>query len=63
MTQREEMKNDILIGARVSELRRLADDTSDAYEQAVARSGMTRQHFQLRAMLMGILPPPRKDGA
>jgi hypothetical protein len=55
---RKQMVRKILIGARVAELRRLAADTSEAYEQAVTRSGMTREHFRLRAMLLGFLPPP-----
>jgi hypothetical protein len=58
---REQMKNEILIAARVCELRRLAEDTSAAFEQALAASGMTREHFNLRLMLLGrMLPPPRK---
>ena len=41
MTAREQMKTEILQAARVAELRRLAEDTAEAYEQALARSGMT----------------------
>jgi hypothetical protein len=59
---RERLKTEIKISARVSELRRLAADTAEAYERAVARSGMSREHFRLRAMLLGLLPPPSKDG-
>jgi hypothetical protein len=60
-SQREQIRNEILIAARVSELRRLALDTARAYDEAVARSGMTREHFRLRAMLLGLLPPPKKE--
>jgi hypothetical protein len=48
------------INARVGELKQLAEDTSEAYEQMLAASGLTREHFRLRAMLLGLLPPPRK---
>jgi hypothetical protein len=51
------------VAARVGELKVLAERTSEAYERALAASGMTREHFRLRAMLLGrlpLLPPPRK---
>jgi hypothetical protein len=58
MVRRE--AREILIAARVAALRRLAEDTSKAFEQELARSGMTREHFRLRLMLRGMLePPPR----
>lgn len=56
---REQMKNEIRIAARVHELKDLAADISRAYDEAVAASGMTREHFNLRLMLLGrLLPPP-----
>ena len=61
MTTREQMKVGILIAARVCELRRLAEDTARAYDEAVARSGLPPEHFRLRMMLRGMLPPPSKD--
>jgi hypothetical protein len=46
---------------RVGELKQLAADTSEAYERALAASGLPRQHFNLRLQLLGrLLPPPRK---
>ena len=54
MTARAEMVREILIAARVCELRRLANDTTEAYERALARCGMTREHFSLRTMLLGL---------
>ena len=57
MTTREQInraKTEILIAARVSELRRLAEDTATAYERALAASGLPREHFRLRMMLRGI---------
>jgi hypothetical protein len=63
MTQRQQIRNEILISARVSELRRLAADTSEAFDRAVAASGLPLEHFKLRLMLRGLLlPPPRKGG-
>jgi hypothetical protein len=63
LTPREQIKNEILISARVHALKELAEDTAEAYERAVAASGMTREHFRLRAVLLGIIlpPPPRED--
>lgn len=50
------------VSARVDELKRLAEDTTAAYEQALATSGLPREHFRLRMMLLGRpLPPPRKS--
>jgi hypothetical protein len=60
MTTREEMKVGIQIAARVAELRDLAEDTSAAFEQALVASGLPREHFRLRAMLLGLPSPPRK---
>jgi hypothetical protein len=58
MTEREK----ILIAARVAALKHLAKDATEAYEQSLAASGLGREHFRLRAMLLGILPrPPRED--
>jgi hypothetical protein len=58
---REQLIDEILIAARVAALRHMAEDTSKNYEQALAASGLPRQHFNLRLMLMGrLLPPPRK---
>jgi hypothetical protein len=50
---------EILITARVCELKRLAADTSEHYRQALAASGLPEEHFKLRLMLLGLLPPPR----
>ena len=51
---------EIRIAARVAELRRLAKQTARAYDEAVAASGMTPEHFRLRAMVLGrLLLPPR----
>lgn len=54
------MVREILIAARMAELRRVAADASEAYEQALAASGLPRAHFNLRLTLLGRLPPPRK---
>lgn len=54
MTRVEQLKNEIRIAARVCELRRLAEDTARTYDAAVAASGMTREHFRLRPMLLGM---------
>jgi putative ABC transport system substrate-binding protein len=53
MTAREQMKTEILQAARVAELRRLAEDTAEAYEQALARSGMTPNDCLKSASLRG----------
>jgi hypothetical protein len=61
---REQLKTGIRIAARICELRRLAEDTSEAYRHALATSGLPEEHFKLRLMLLGrvrLLPPPRKD--
>lgn len=58
---REQLKTGIQIAARICELRRLAADTSKQFEQALAESGLPRQHFALRLMLLGRLPPPPKS--
>ena len=67
MTTREQMTAGIFAAARVAELKRLAEDTARGYERALAASGLPKQHFDLRLMLLGrlpmLLPPPRKDGA
>jgi hypothetical protein len=64
MTTREQIKaakNEILISARVAELRGVAADAAEHYKQALAASGLPEQHFKLRLMLLGrLLPPPRK---
>lgn len=50
------------VAARVAELKRLAEDTSEAYRQALAASGFPPEHFRLRLMLRGyLLPPPRPN--
>jgi hypothetical protein len=62
MTTRDQIereKCEIQIAARICGLRRLAEDTSEAFERALADSGMTREHFRLRMMLRGMLPPPQ----
>jgi hypothetical protein len=67
MTTREQIeraKCEIMIAARVSELRRLAEETTEEFERRLAASGLPREHFRLRAMLLGrlpMLPPQRKD--
>ena len=49
------------IAGRVGELKQLAADTTEAYRQALAASGLPEQHFRLRAMLLSrLLPPPRE---
>jgi hypothetical protein len=62
MTTREQIdaaKNEIRISARIAELRRVADDAAEHYRRTLAASGMTREHFRLRLMLLGrLLPPP-----
>ena len=59
-----ELAQAIRVSARVHELKRLAADTSKAYDEAVAASGFPPEHFRLRLMLRGyLLPPPRKGGA
>jgi hypothetical protein len=60
MTTRADMVREIKIAARVAELRRLAERTARAYDEAVAASGLPPEHFRLRLMLRGLLPPPRK---
>ena len=42
----------------VGELKQLAERTATAYDEAVAASGLTREHFRLRMMLRGMLEPP-----
>ena len=59
MTTRADMVREIKIAARVAELRRLAERTARAYDEAVAASGLPPEHFRLRLMLRGLLPPPR----
>jgi hypothetical protein len=49
------------VAARVDDLKRLAERTAAAYDEAVVHSGLPPEHFRLRAMLFGMLPqPPRK---
>ena len=43
-------KSEIMIAARVCELRRLAADTARAYDEAVAARGLPPEHFRLRAI-------------
>ena len=51
----------IKVAARVAALRRLAEDASEVYQRALVASGLPREHFRLRLMLLGrLLPPPRK---
>jgi hypothetical protein len=61
MTTRAEMVREILIAARIAELRRIADDAAEWYRRAQAASGLPKEHFDLRLMLRGILPAPSKD--
>lgn len=64
MTTRADMVREIRIAARVAELRRVAEDASEHYQKMLAASGLPREHFNLRMMLLGrLLPPPRKGGA
>ena len=51
------------VAAHVGELKELAAATTAAYEQALAASGLPREHFRLRMMLLGRLPPPPRKGA
>jgi hypothetical protein len=56
-----ELAQAIRVSARVHELKRLAADTTQAYNEALAASGFPPEHFRLRLMLRGyLLPPPRK---
>jgi hypothetical protein len=56
-----EIAQAIKVSARVHELKRLASDTAEAYQQMLAASGLPEEHFRLRLMLLGrLLPPPRK---
>ena len=48
------------VTARVDELKELAEHTVRAYDEALAASGLPRQHFNLRLQLLGRLPAPRK---
>jgi hypothetical protein len=58
---REQIKTEIRIAARVAELRHIAVDTSEKFEQALSASGLPREHFRLRMMRLGRLLPPRKS--
>ena len=51
------VKVGILAAAPVAELKDLAAHTSKAYERALAASGLPPEHFRLRLMLRGMLPP------
>jgi hypothetical protein len=52
----------IRVSARVHELKRLAADTTEHYQQMVRDSGLPEPHFRLRLMLLGrLLPPPRSS--
>jgi hypothetical protein len=55
-----ELAQAIKISARVRELKRMAEDTSEAYRRALIASGLPEQHFRLRAMLLSRLRPPGK---
>jgi hypothetical protein len=58
---RAKMVREILISARLAELRRMADDAAEWYRRALAASGLPEEHFKLRLILRGILPSPSKD--
>jgi hypothetical protein len=63
MTTREQIereKCEIMIASRIAALRRLAEETTGEFERRLAASGLPREHFRLRMMLRGMLPPPRK---
>jgi hypothetical protein len=59
-TNAHKLAQEIKVSARVHALKRLAKDTSQAYEQMLRDSGMPREHFRLRLMLFSRLPPPRE---
>jgi hypothetical protein len=58
---RQQLKNEILISARIAELRRVGDDAAEWYTRALAASGLPEEHFKLRLILRNILPSPSKD--
>ena len=60
MTTRAEMVREILIAARIAELRRIGDEAAEYYDRALADSGLPKEHFDLRLILRGILPSPSK---
>jgi hypothetical protein len=64
MTSRAVVKREvreIKIAARMAELRRLAEQTARAYDEALRASGLPREHFNLRLMLRGRLLPPSRE--
>ena len=64
MTSRAVVKREvreIKIAARMAELRRLAEQTARAYDEALGASGLPREHFNLRMMLLGRLLAPRSQ--
>ena len=63
MNQRDRMKVEILISARIAALRKLAEKTARDYEaDQFADSDLPPEHRRLRRMLLGrLLPPPRRS--
>ena len=60
MTTRADMVREILIAARIAELRHVGENAAEWYRQALAASGLPKEHFDLRLILRGILPSPSK---
>jgi hypothetical protein len=56
-----QLAQEIKVAARVHALKQLAEETTEAYWQKLAASGLPPEHFRPRMMLLGrLLPPPRK---
>ena len=60
MKARADMVREIRIAARLAALRKLAAETAEAYDKLAADNTLPAEHRRLRAMLLGMLPPPRK---
>jgi hypothetical protein len=63
MNQRDRMKVEILISARIAALRKLAEKTARDYEaDQFADSDLPPEHRRLRRMLLGLpAPRPKKE--